>query len=213
MRNRIITMAVAVLLIFTVACASIAPPVWGSMVLADSPPTDDSGIMIVFYKFGDGQYLFWCDLTATITDNGDGTWDVSSPQVNAKGVNQDYVTYDYYHYQEIEPQYDENGDPILLYIADLGLIPPTADDLPHSQHIGKLTAVDTGLARPATVTRKWHGMTFDVQCLVSQTVVDLWVADTLNVGDYVIVSFIDEIPDTEEVNLAIVVDKVYDSWS
>ena len=121
-------------------------------------------------------------------------------------MNQATIDYDYYKYQPIP--YGYNGT-----VADLGLVPPTADDLPHSQHIGKLVSVNPSLARPATVTRKWHGMTFDIQCLVSQTVVDMWIADTLNIGDYVVVSFIDEVPDSEEVNLAIVVDKVYDSWS
>lgn len=205
MRNRVLTIVGTLLLVFTVACATITPALWSSMVLADSPPTDGSGIMIVFYKIVDDQYLFWCDLNAVITDNGD-SWDVSSVQANAGGVNKAYVNYGYYKYQPISWGY--NGT-----ITDLGLAPPTADDLPHSQHIGKLVNVNPALAKPATVTRKWHGMTFDIQCLVSQTVVDLWIADTLNIGDFVIVSFIDEIPDTEEVNLAIVVDKVFDSWS
>lgn len=205
MRNRIAIIAGTLLLVFAVACAGITPAIWSSIALADSPPTDDSGIMIVFYKIADDQYLYWCDLTADIIDNGDGSWDVYSPQVVAKGVKQAYVDYGYYKYQAIPSDYSGN-------MTALGLIPPTADDLPHSQHIGKLVNVNPSLARPATVTRKWHGMTFDIQCLVSQTVVDMWIADTLNIGDFVIVSFIDEIPDTEEVNLAIVVDKVYESW-
>ena len=206
MRNRIISIVGTLLLVFVVACASVAPLPWGSLVFASEVPTDDSGIMIVFYKIADLQYAFWCDLTADIIDTGDGKWDVYSPQVVAKGVNQATVTYDYYKYQAIPSDYSGN-------ITALNLVPPTADDLPHSQHIGKLVNVNPALAKPATVTRKWHGMTFDIQCLVSQTVVDMWIADTLNIGDFVVVSFIDEIPDTEEVNLAIVVDKVYDSWS
>ena len=206
MRNKIATILGTLLLVFTIACAGIIPPLWGTMVLADSPPTDDSGIMIVFYEIANDNYLWWCDLTATITDNGNGTWDIHSPQVVATGVNQAYVDYDYFKYQPIPSDYSGN-------ITALCLVPPTAEDLPHSQHIGKLVNVNPALTKPATVTRKWHGMTFDIQCLVSQTVVDMWLADTLNIGDYVVVSFIDEIPDTEEVNLAIVVDKVYDSWS
>jgi len=141
----------------------------------------------------------------TILDNGDGTWNVYSPQVTATGVNQAHVEYDYYQYKPIP--YSYNGT-----VTDLGLLPPSAEDLPRSQHIGKLVEVDPTKARPAIVTRKWHGLMFNITCLVSQSVVDMWVADTLNVGDFVIVSFIDEIPDTTEVNLAIVVDKVYKSW-
>ena len=206
MRNRITTIVVGLLLVLTVACASVTPVMWGSLAMASTVPTDDSGIMIVWHKIATDEYLWWCDLTADIIDNGDGTWDVYSPQFTATGVNQAYIDYAYYHYEPIP--YSYNGT-----VADLNLTPPTADDLPHSQHIGKLVNVNPSLARPATVTRKWHGMTFDIQCLVSQTVVDMWIADTLNIGDYVVVSFIDEIPDSEEVNLAIVVDKVYDSWS
>lgn len=210
MKKRIAIISGIVLLIFVVACVGVVPTFWGTawntLVMADAPPTDDTGIMIVFYEIADDSYLWWCDLTADIIDNGDGTWNVYSPQVKATGVKQAYIDYDYYKYEPIPVGY--NGT-----VADLGLQSPTADDLPHSQHIGKLVAVDPALARPATVKRKWRGMTFDIQCLVSQTVVDMWLADTLNVGDYVIVSFIDEIPDSEEVNLAIVVDKVYNSWS
>lgn len=204
MRNRVIIILSTMLLVLMVACIGITPALWSSMVMADTPPTDNSGIMIVFYKIADYDYLFWCDLNAVIIDNGD-SWDIASAQVTAGGVNKSYIEYDYFRYQPIP--YGYNGT-----IIDLGLVPPTADDLPHSQHIGKLVDVDPTKARPATITRKWRGMTFDIQCLVSQTVVDMWVADNLNIGDYVIVSFIDEIPDTDEVNLAIVVDKVYESW-
>ena len=40
-----------------------------------------------------------------------------------------------------------------------------------------------------------------------------YLQEDARVGDYVIVSFIDEHPNDAELNLAIVVDKVYDSWS
>ena len=205
MKSKVLVLASVVLLVFTVACASFSPALWHSMVSAQAYPTDDSGIMIVFYKTADEQYLFWTDLTADIIDNG-ATWDIHSPQVNVGGLNKALATYDYYQYQPIPFDYSGN-------ITALELQPPTAADLPHSQHIGKLTAVNPALAKPATVTRKWHGMTFDIQCLASQSVVDMWSAGTLNVGDYVIVSFIDEHPSETEVNLAIVVDKVFNSWS
>ena len=86
------------------------------------------------------------------------------------------------------------------------------EDLPHSQHIGKLIGVNVSLAKPLTIRRWYLGNTYDEQCLASQSIVDMWIADTLNINDWVIVSYIDEIPGTEEVNLAIVVDKVYKSW-
>ena len=76
MRNRIITIIGTLLLVFTVACATLTPTMWGSLAFASEVPTDDSGVMIVFYKIVDDNYLWWCDLTADIVDNGDGTWDV-----------------------------------------------------------------------------------------------------------------------------------------
>ena len=213
MRNKILIILGALLLLTTVACASTTPFYWSTMVLADSPPSEPSGIMIVFYTISDDQFRFWCDLSAEITDNGDGTWDVVSPQVTASGVNQATVAYGSYQYQDIEYSYDDDGEPLPVYMADLDLQPVTADDLPKSEHIGKLTAVDPALARPATVTRKWMGQLYSVQCLVTQSVVDMWIADDLNVGDYVLVSFIEEIPNTTEINVAIVTDKVFESWS
>lgn len=87
-----------------------------------------------------------------------------------------------------------------------------AGDLPKSQHIGILKAVNPALAKPATVTRRYLGLNYDIQCLVSQSAVDMWQTGDLQVGDYVIVSFITETPGTEERDIAILVDKVYPSW-
>lgn len=87
------------------------------------------------------------------------------------------------------------------------------ENLPHSQHIGRLINVNVSLAKPLTVRRWYLGNTYDEQCLAAQSVVAMWIDDTLNINDWVIVSYIDEIPDTEELNLSIVVDKVYNSWS
>ena len=56
------------------------------------------------------------------------------------------------------------------------------------------------------------GTVYDIPCLVSQSVVNLYIAGQVKVGDYVIVSFIDEHPYTQERSIAIVVDKVYKSW-
>jgi len=171
----------------------------------------EGGVMLVFYIIEDEQYLFWCDESATIIDNGD-TWDVISDQHIARGVNKATVTYDVFKYKPIEPVYNDEGNPITLYLSDLNLESPTANDLPHSEHIGKLMAVNATAARPATVRRKFMGTTYDVNCLVTQEVKDEYQAGKIQLGDYVIVSFIDEIPDTEEVNIAIVTGKVFESW-
>ena len=178
MRTKLLTIIGVLLLIVTVACANTTPFLWSSMVLADSPPSDSSNIMIVFHKIADGMYLFWCDLSATITDNGDGTWDVDSPQVKATGVKQANVDYDYYQYQEISPEYDDNGDPIPIYMADLNLQPVTGTDLPQSRHVAVLKDVymDNGKPR-ANVWRMWHGVAYELtNCRVSQTAYDQYQA-------------------------------------
>jgi len=86
------------------------------------------------------------------------------------------------------------------------------DELPRSKHIGKLIAVDTSRKKPATVRRRFLGKNYDVQCLVSDPVKDQYVAGTIQLGDYVAVDFIDEIPNTVERHVAIVAYKVFKSW-
>jgi len=214
--RRVIGILVAMALLCGVAaCSSIEE--WdigryvGSITVlgAESSNTTEveGNIMAVFYTRAEERVLFWV-ADAQIIDRGDGKWDVTSPQRIVIGISQALTTYGLYQYQPFsQPTYEAP-----VYLEDLDLQPITADDLPKSQHIGKLTAVNPALARPATIVRKYMSVTYDVQCLISQAVVDMWVADTLNVNDFVIVSFIEEIPDTTEVNIAIVVDKVYESW-
>jgi len=81
-----------------------------------------------------------------------------------------------------------------------------------SQHIGKLVAVDTDLAKPATVRRRRLGVNYDFQCLVTESMKNMWLAGDLSVGDYVVVSFIEENPETEEKLIAIITNKVFESW-
>ena len=213
--KKILCLVIAgILLLGVVGCSSIAESPIGKFFgfyIAYAQSSENTtviggDIMTVFYVTADEEVLFWFTNTV-IVDNGDGTWNVHGDQGMAGMVNQSLVSYGLYKYQ-VMPGLDE----ATYYLSNLGLEAITWQDLPHSQHIGKLVNVNPSLIKPATVTRKYLGVTYDVPCLVSQTVVDMWMADTLNIGDYVIVSFIDEIPDTDEVNLAIVVDKVYESW-
>jgi len=87
-------------------------------------------------------------------------------------------------------------------------------ELPHSEHIGRLIAVNPALGKPATVRRRYLGKDYDIQCLVSQAIVNMWTATPkeVNIGDYVLVSFIEETPNEIERNVAIVTDKVFKSW-
>lgn len=86
--------------------------------------------------------------------------------------------------------------------------------LPHSEHIGKLIAVNPSLAKPAIVRRRYLGENYDVNCLVTQNIVNMWTANPkqINIDDFVLVSFIEEIPNTQEREIAIVTDKVCKSW-
>lgn len=84
--------------------------------------------------------------------------------------------------------------------------------LPTSEHIGKLMAVNTALAKPATVRRRRYGVNYDFQCLVTESIKNMWLAGDLSVGDYIVVSFIEEIPETEEKLVPIITGKVFKSW-
>jgi len=94
------------------------------------------------------------------------------------------------------------------------LITRQGEHLPHSEHIGKLISVNPALAKPATVRRRYLGINHDVNCLVTQNIVNMWTANPkeLNIDDFVLVSFIDETPNETEKNAAIATDKVYESW-
>jgi len=86
-------------------------------------------------------------------------------------------------------------------------------ELPVSEHIGKLMAVNPALAKPATVRRRFMGENYDVNCLVTQSVAELFQQGDIQIDDYVVVSFIEETPNETERNVAIVTDKVFESWS
>jgi len=118
----------------------------------------------------------------------------------------------FYKYKEIPQKMDEKGFPIYWYLSELNLEPITAEDLPSSEHIGKLKSVNPANVKPAVVTRRFMGVNYDVNCLVTQSVAELYQSGQIQIGDYVLVSFIEEIPNTEERRIAIVTDKVYESW-
>ena len=107
---------------------------------------------------------------------------------------------------------DDKGNSIIWHLGELELEHITIDDLPVSEHIGKLIAVNPSLAKPATVRRRFMGENYDVSCLVTQSVAELFQQGDIQIGDYVLVSFIEEIPNETERNVAIVTDKVYKSW-
>lgn len=166
-----------------------------------------TGVMVVVSSKSDNQLMMYFDYDVNnptrIVGNQLFSGDIRIINDLSK------VNVGYYKPKKIStsPYEDRNW-----YISELHLTPIEAIDLPHSQHIARLKAINPSLAKPATVTRRFNGVNFDINCFVSQTVVELYQLGKISIGDYVIVSFIDETPNATEFNVAIVVDKVYESW-
>jgi len=114
--------------------------------------------------------------------------------------------------QYIEPEGDLDGDIIPREVCELNLVHFTPDNLPHSQFVGKLIAVNLSAIKPATVRRVFYGETYDVNCLVGENAAQLWISGKLLVDDFVIVSYITEVPFGTKVNLPILVDKINKTW-
>ena len=219
--RKVIGIALATLLLLgVVACSpgQVIPRLFDSIEVyaaeGDGTIAVEGNIMAVFYIIADEQVLGYYT-NAVIMDGGE-TVSVVGDQGSISGASKDYIAYGLYQYQNIYLPYeeDETGTPIPIpvYLDDLDLQEITADDLPHSEHIGKLTAVNPALAKPATVTRRYMGINYDIQCFVTQSIVDQWQAEDLGIGDFVLVSFIEESPNGVEKHVAIVTDKVYESW-
>jgi hypothetical protein len=72
---------------------------------------------------------------------------------------------------------------------------------------GELIAFNPGTVRPVTVRRSYGGQLLDVDCFVSQELVDAYTAGNLHIGDYVLILFLDHQEDH-----AIAFSKVYKTW-
>lgn len=222
MRKIAIVIMAAILLLGVVACSAVMgfdihDYVGSYTVQAQTTVEVEGNIMAVFYTIEDEIVLF-AVTDATITEvveeecqGGNCTevykWNVESPTVTANGISQAEVNYGLYQYQET-PDFFEG----VYYLSDLGLTPITYEDLPWSDHIGKLTDIDNTRKKPAEITRRYQGINYSFWCLVTQNVVDQYMAGALEIGDYVVVTFIEEIPDNTEYNVPIVIGKVYESW-
>lgn len=173
----------------------------------------DNSLMLVLYLEADEQFLQAVRGAATFEIEGSKMYLEGRVVVNDMGK----VGYSVHPYKRIPPKYelDEELDELVevpQYMDELGLATITAYNLPRSQHIAKLVDIDPSAVRPATVVRKFLGETYQVKCLVSQSAKVMYLEGMLNIGDYVVVSFIDEIPDSREYNIAVIVDKVWESW-
>lgn len=171
-----------------------------------------SGIMVVVSQKTDDQIFmyFKYDVSNPIREVNNQLYKGDTRIINDLST----LSYGLYRQQKIPtcPYLNDEYNPRNWYLSELNLLPIDSTDLPHSQHIGKIIAIDPSIARPITIERQFHGTNYNVRCFVSQSVVDMYVSGDINAGDYVIVSFIDESPNNTEYNVAIVVDKVYRSW-
>jgi hypothetical protein len=177
----------------------------------------EGNIMAVFYTRADERVLFWCS-DAQIIDNGDGLWDVVSPQLIAYDIEQSSVNYDLYRYM---PFYVDYANP--PYLNSLGLQNITWEDLPQSLHIAALESVALVSGSPrANVTRLYMGQEFLItNCRVSLQAYIAYGGGNItlrnhayglgalqNANCFVLVYFISETPYGTEIGIPVVIDKV-----
>jgi len=113
------------------------------------------------------------------------------------------ASWGYYEDKSIR-QYDEEGNEIPIYIADLDLT-PVIPQPSRSTHVSVLTAVNASAVRPATIKRVWEGNDYFFDCFVTQTVRDEYIAGKIVIGDFVLVHF-------DAVGEQCVTAKVFKSW-
>ena len=231
MRRLIAITLAATLLLGVVSCtpSQVIPRLFDSIQVFAAENTNivtiTGNIMAVFYTKADHQVLFWC-ADATITDNGDGTWDVDSPQVKANGVNRETVEYGLYQLDPFNPHpVDDEGNEIPVYLEDLNLSPVTSEDLPHSMHVAALSDVYLVNGSPrCDVIRLYLGEQYTVTgCRVAQQAYDSYQAGEITLYDpayglgddhnkdcFVLVYFVTETPfgSGDSIELPVVVDKV-----
>lgn len=72
---------------------------------------------------------------------------------------------------------------------------------------GQILSFDPISLRPVRVSREHGGVTYEVDCFVSQELVDAYLAGHLAIGDFVLVLFLDR-----QQTRAIAFSKVYKTW-
>ncbi len=81
-------------------------------------------------------------------------------------------------------------------------------DAPTSPHWAVIESFNPSEVKPLTVTRTWRGHTITLECYVTQSVVDNYTAGDLEIGDFVLVDFVDG-----DLAQPLAVTKIYKSWS
>jgi len=146
-------------------------------------------------------------------------WDSQSHDLNTYG-------YELYPGQKFTVQYEDvvvrhtdDGEPVYKQriawqtIDSLNLQGFESGSLPRSEHVARLKAVSPPPAkRPAIVTRVFMGVEYDIPCYATQIVRDQYQAGDIQIGDFMLVSFIAEYVNGREVILPIAIAKVFKSW-
>jgi len=169
-------------------------------------------VMVVIY-LTTGKYLqsFIYEPDMILEEYGDKLY--LNGEVIVNNLNE--VNWTFFQYQPIEVPFevvDGVEVPLDITMGELGLSFITADSLPHSQHIAIVKSIDPQRAKPVTVTRRWIRENYDENCLISESIWQLYILGKVGVGDYVIVSFIEEHPNSQELNIPVVVDMVKVTW-
>lgn len=164
-------------------------------------------IIAIFYRITDGQVVGWSDHADLVIKQLGDRFDVTSPDLVMRGVDGSVVTYGLYKYKEIARRYQEAGGEgveIPWTLSELNLEPITADKLPHSIHIAVLTSVNIG-NKTATVTRKFRGENYDIpDCEPTDYMIEEYKAGRLDIGDKVMVEFMEEYPQDELVVIPVI---------
>jgi len=76
---------------------------------------------------------------------------------------------------------------------------------PRSTHFAKIVSVDVNATKPLSVVREWGGELFYFGCLVTQDIVDGYIAGKIGVDDYVLVHF-------DQSGQQVAMSKIFKTW-
>lgn len=184
---------------------------------ADKIVLPDNGLMLVIYEKSSNNYIMSIRGPASFVEEYSSLYIIINQWWKKRITNLVVNDYLVCPYQEIALKLEYNAViddymPVPQTMAELGLIELDAENLPHSQHIAKLVDVNPAAKKPATVARKYLGNIYYESCLVSMPAKEAYQAGTLQIGDYVVIAYIDEIPDDNEINVCVLEYGIWESW-
>jgi len=85
--------------------------------------------------------------------------------------------------------------------------PPSPPQMPTSDHYAIIISYTPNIEKPLKVKRIFSGYEFIFDCYISQNIKDEFLAGHINIGDIILVTFVDE-----DVNKALAVSKILKTW-